>query len=294
MPDLEWTGERLVTSLHEMHGVVEHLHRYALAIEISKNKVVLDIASGEGYGSFLLSKKATKVYGVDIDQKAVEHAKNKYSEAKNLEYLYGSASKIPLPDGSVDVVISFETLEHHTEHDLMMQEILRVLKPEGCLLLSSPDREIYRQREPNNPFHVKELSLEELQHLVKKYFEHSHFFVQRPFVGSLIHSCSNNDLSAFKTFDGDYSQINEGLTEDEFYNKPCFNLVICANTGLAEYKLPFTSVFNGVNVLKKEKEDLKLEVKNAQNEKRKVLNSRSYKLGNWFVRKLSFLKKVND
>jgi len=290
MSDLEWTGERLVTSLHEMHGVVEHLHRYALAIKLSKNNVVLDIASGEGYGSFLLSKEATKVYGVDIDHKTVEHARSKYSEAKNLEYLYGSASKIPLPDSSVDVVISFETLEHHTEHDLMMQEILRVLKPGGCLLLSSPDREIYRQREPNNPFHVKELSLEELQQLIKKYFEHSHFFVQRPFVGSLIHSYASNEPSNFKMFDGGYSKIYEGLAEDEFYNKPCFNLVICANTEVSKFPLPYASVFNGVKALRKEKEDLKLEVENARNEKQKVLNSKSYKLGNWLVRKFTFRK----
>jgi hypothetical protein len=49
--DLEWTGERLVTDVEGVLGVAEHLHRYALACEFVKGKKVLDIASGEGYGS---------------------------------------------------------------------------------------------------------------------------------------------------------------------------------------------------------------------------------------------------
>ncbi len=294
MEDLLWTGERLVTSVVEKHGVIEHLHRYALAMELSQNKIVLDIASGEGYGSFLLSKNASKVYGVDIDQKCVDHANKKYFEAKNLKFLYGSANKIPLPDNSVEMVVSFETIEHHKEHDLMMQEILRVLKKEGCLLLSSPDREIYRQREPNNPFHIKELSLVELQLLIRKYFSHSHFFVQRPFIGSLIHSSKNDATSIFKMFYGNYTGISEGLSEDQFYNKPCFNLVVCANTDLTNYKLPYTSVFDGVKVLKKEIQDLKLKRDAALKEKNDILNSKSYIVGNWIVKRLSFLKRNSN
>ena len=81
MENLEFTGERLTTSLSSIHGVIEHLHRYAIAQKITKNKVVLDIASGEGYGSFLLSKEATKVYGVDIDEKSLNHAKVKYASS---------------------------------------------------------------------------------------------------------------------------------------------------------------------------------------------------------------------
>ncbi|HEY5370600.1 MAG TPA: class I SAM-dependent methyltransferase [Hanamia sp.] len=290
MTDLEWTGERLVTSLDLLHGVIEHLHRYAVAKQIVGDKIVLDIASGEGYGSFLLSKNAKKVFGVDINQESIEHAKTKYKNADNLEYLCGSTSKIPLPDNSVDVVVSFETIEHHNEHDLMMLEILRVLKEDGCLLLSSPERDIYRQREPHNPFHIKELSLDELRSLVKKYFKYDHFFSQKFIIGSLIHSFSSDMLSGFKMFDGNYTTIYEGLNEDDFYNKDCFNLVICSNADLTKYKLPGASLFNGVDVIKKEMNDLKDQIQNAKNEKQKVLNSKSYKLGNWLVRKFTFRK----
>ena len=47
--ELPWTGERMVTSVFN-YGAIDHLHRYAVAVQLAKNKDVLDIASGEGYG----------------------------------------------------------------------------------------------------------------------------------------------------------------------------------------------------------------------------------------------------
>ncbi|MBC7694681.1 MAG: class I SAM-dependent methyltransferase, partial [Burkholderiales bacterium] len=276
----------LVTSLNSIHGSVEHLHRYALAKQITKDKIVLDIASGEGYGSFLLSNDAKKVYGVDIDLESVEHAKKKYANSKNLEYLCGSTSKIPLPDHSIDVVVSFETIEHHDQHDMMMQEILRVLKEDGYLLISSPEKSIYKRRDPNNPFHIKELSFDEFKNLINKYFKNSHFFIQKFIIGSLIHSHESNTVSNFKMFDGNYSEIKEGvIEEDHFYNQPFFNLAICSNAELSNIPFVYFSTFNGVNVVKKEIASLKAE-------KNIILNSISFKIANKIVSKFSFLKKL--
>ena len=71
------TGERLTEfALHVI--TLEHLHRYAIAIELSKNKSVLDIACGEGYGSHLLALQSSSVTGVDIDTVTIEAAKIKY------------------------------------------------------------------------------------------------------------------------------------------------------------------------------------------------------------------------
>jgi ubiquinone/menaquinone biosynthesis C-methylase UbiE len=283
MSNLKWTGERLVTSLGAVHGAVEHLHRYALAREIAKNKVVLDIASGEGYGSFLLSKNAKKVYGVDIDSESVVHAQKKYAASENLEYLCGSTSKIPLADHSVDVVVSFETLEHHDEHDLMMVEISRVLKGDGYLLISSPEKSIYKQRDPVNPYHIKELSFDEFTILINRFFSFTHFFAQRFVIGSLIHSTESDTKSGFKMFDGSYSEIWEGLKEDEFYNKPFFNLAICSNADVINNLLPLYSLFNGVEVVKHQIESLE-DVNN------RLINSFSYRITKWFSRLNAFIK----
>lgn len=285
MGELKWTGERLITSVEAMHGVVEHLHRYALAKQIIKDKVVLDIASGEGYGSFLMSKDARKVFGVDIDRESVNHAAEKYSNNANLEYLCGSTSKIPLPDNSVDVVVSFETLEHHDEHDMMMLEVSRVLKVDGILFISSPEKTIYKERDPNNPYHIKELTIAEFKVLLKKYFKYNQFFTQRFVASSLIAAEKNVKGCNFKMFDGDYKDVYEGLNEnDSFYNKPFFNIAISSNTETADVNLPSASIFNGANVIENEIEYLK-------NEYKKISNSISFKVGNWIVRKFSFLKK---
>src|SRR5438132_73020 len=83
------TGERLVTGTGRLHDVVvEHLHRYALASMLCKNKSVLDVASGEGYGSNLLAMTAKSVVGVDISPEAVTHATAKYNRP-NLRFLSG-------------------------------------------------------------------------------------------------------------------------------------------------------------------------------------------------------------
>lgn len=287
MSELNWTGERLVTSISNVYGVIEHLHRYALACEISKNKVVLDIASGEGYGSYLLSKKASYVYGVDIDEKSIIHAQNKYSGISNLKYCTGSASAIPLADESVDIVVSFETIEHHDKHDEMMKEVKRVLKKDGFLFISSPEKSIYKKRDPKNEFHIKELLLEEFQELLKKYFTKVDFFTQRISVGSVINSESQGYKKGFKFFNGSYTEIKEELTKDKFYNEPFFNIALCCNNENISYDIPGNSLFDGIDVLKNEQ-------KSISNEVLLLKKTNRYRLGNWLIKKLQVIDKIID
>lgn len=284
MGDLEFTGERLTTTLGPLHGVIEHLHRYGLAQEIAADKIVLDIASGEGYGSFILSKSAKYVYGVDIDDETIAHSREKYSSSKNLEFKKGSTSSIPLPDHSVDVVISFETIEHHDQHEEMMVEIVRVLKEDGVLLISTPEKSIYSQRDPNNEFHIKELTLGEFKQLAEKHFKFNNFFYQRFVIGSLIHAIESDTKSKFQMFDGNYSSISIGLEEDDYYNKPYFNLALCSNASLDKSQLSQFSLFNGVNVVKTEIEKL-------QNENRMIYNTKLFRFRNVIIKMLGFLKK---
>ncbi|GGA88875.1 hypothetical protein GCM10008015_31770 [Flavobacterium palustre] len=288
MDDLEFTGERLTTSLEVAHGVIEHLHRYALAQKITIDKIVLDIASGEGYGSFLLSKTANKVYGVDIDENSINYAKAKYGKSENINFLVGSTDAIPLDDNSVDIVVSFETLEHHDKHDLMMQEIVRVLKKDGVLLLSSPEKSIYNERDPNNKFHVKELSIGDFEILLKKYFKEVTLFSQRFVIGSLIHLVDKKNMSKFNLFDGNYSQIKNELVEDSFYNKPYFNLAICTNSNRNDFSEIGFSFFNGVNVIKKEMNEYKFKCEKKYNE---IVDSESFKIGNNIVKKINYCIK---
>ncbi|MDD5630721.1 MAG: class I SAM-dependent methyltransferase, partial [Methylococcales bacterium] len=182
---MEFTGERFVP---EVHGNIEleHLHRYLFACKVVEGKTVLDIASGEGYGSAMLAQTAYKVTGVDISQEAVSHAQAKY-QIKNLDFRLGSCSAIPLEDASVDVVVSFETIEHHVEHEAMMQEIKRVLRPGGVLVISSPDKLEYSEKPGfSNPHHVKELYRDEFIKLLDLHFINHRISGQRVVYGSAI------------------------------------------------------------------------------------------------------------
>ena len=138
---MEFTGERYVP---EVHGNIEleHIHRYLLACEIAAGMDVLDIACGEGYGAAILAGKAKSVIGIDISADSVDYARRRYTNA-NLEFKEGSCLEIPIPNDSFDLVVSFETIEHVDEHDQMMKELKRVLRPNGILLISSPDKYNY-------------------------------------------------------------------------------------------------------------------------------------------------------
>lgn len=182
---MEFTGERYIPGVGGSIAL-EHEHRYRMCIDAVNGKKVLDIACGEGFGSALLSKSAEFVFGVDIDVDAVRHASSTYT-ADNLAFLHGSCSQIPLDDCSVDVVVSFETIEHHDEHEQMMMEVRRVLKPGGALIISSPDKKTYTDaRNFKNEFHVKELYYHEFENLLDKHFTHVTLLGQRIVYGSAV------------------------------------------------------------------------------------------------------------
>jgi len=196
---LEWTGERYVP---EIVGNIrlEHIHRYLLARELSKDRRVLDIACGEGYGSDLMAGVAAYVIGVDIDPKAIAHASRRYART-NLEFLVGSCTSIPIAESSVDVVVSFETIEHHDKHDEMMSEIRRVLQPAGMLVISSPDRQEYSDAPGyKNPYHVRELYREEFEALLKAHFRNVNLAGQRIKAGSIVGPLGSGLSTAFFSF----------------------------------------------------------------------------------------------
>jgi hypothetical protein len=106
----------------------------------------------------------------------------------NLSFRVGSATQIPLADASMDVITSFETIEHLAEHEQMLGEMRRVLRPNGHLLISSPNRLVYSdERNYSNPFHVRELYFNEFRDLLRTFFPEVHIYGQRIFGACAIH-----------------------------------------------------------------------------------------------------------
>jgi SAM-dependent methyltransferase len=183
--DFAWTGERYIPFV-KGDIELEHLHRYAFARDLAPQKDILDIACGEGYGSYLLAAHARSVIGVDLSGDVIAHAQRKYA-APGLEFRQGDCTRIPLEDSSVDMVVSFETIEHHDQHEAMLSEIKRVLRPNGLLVISTPQRGLIGELSHRpNEFHVKELSLSEFADLLARYFRHSALFGQKVRHGSLL------------------------------------------------------------------------------------------------------------
>jgi GT2 family glycosyltransferase/SAM-dependent methyltransferase len=222
---MKFTGERFIPS-EQGKIYLEHYHRYAVVKALVQNKEVLDVASGEGYGSAILASSAKSVIGVDISDEAVEHASLKY-QYNNLRYFQGSATALNFPDESFDAVISFETIEHLLEQEEVISEIHRVLRPNGILVISSPNRPIYAEENSElNEFHLKELDFDELDLLLKSKFKDIQYYGQRLKIGSVIEPISfDKDLHAYQAWLDQGGEINSAVPTS---SDPVYFLAVCS------------------------------------------------------------------
>lgn len=177
VPTLAPDGERMLPYQGDAPTFWHHIYRYRFAVPFCRGRRVLDVACGEGYGTYSLQKGgASQVIGLDISEPAVRHARARYG----VDARVGSAEQMPLEDGCVDVVVSFETIEHLDSPDRFLLECARVLSPGGLLILSSPNRELYRLRNGINPFHRSELTEQELSRAVSERFTIQGIYGQYP------------------------------------------------------------------------------------------------------------------
>ncbi len=234
-----WTGERLEPYVLNETSI-EHLHRYAVAMDLVYNKKVLDIACGEGYGAALLAGNAMQVTGIDNQAGIISQAKEKYKK-QNLEFICGTVENIPAAEHAFDVVVSFETLEHVGIQDRMITEIKRVMQPGGLLIISTPDKRIYSDKTGyKNPFHIKEYYPEEFIALLLKYFKNAQRFDQEVAFSSVITSETATDLKIYK---GDYREIKTSTPGHGLY---CIALA-------SDDPLPHinNSLFNGQSIFER-------------------------------------------
>ncbi len=266
----KWTGERLETFVVN-ESMIEHLHRYAIAMEYVNDKVVLDIACGEGYGSNLLSKNAREVTGIDMDSKTISHASKKYSN-NNLKFIRGNIEDIPVADNSFDVVISFETLEHTNEHKKIFQEIKRVLKPGGLLIISTPEKKYYSELTGyQNPFHLKEVYEREFIDLVRNHFSYHYCFYQSSGLSSV---AMLEGESKINIYEGTYEAIQPVSSMEPLY------LIAIASD--REIDKPASSIFLG-----------RLLFQVALDEKEQELkNTISYKTGHFLLQPLRMIRNI--
>lgn len=184
---LDDTGERYLPWWQEAVISYEHLHRYAYATQFVTGKKVLDLACGEGYGSYLLSTTADSVVAIDIDDQAIKHAASKYLRT-NLRFEIGSITDVPICGQDLfQVITCFEAIEHIDDHNKFLREVKRLLTTDGIFIVSTPNKRVYSD-EPKyrNPFHVRELYFQEFKALLEAQFKQVRFLGQRVYSGSTV------------------------------------------------------------------------------------------------------------
>ena len=108
------------------------------------------------------------VCGADISEEVLAVARQRYGGKSNLSFRAADVTSLDFADSEFDVVTSFETIEH-VNPNLYLKEIERVLRPDGLLVLSTPQNSLGHI--PANPQHEREFSFDEITELVARRFE---------------------------------------------------------------------------------------------------------------------------
>ena len=182
------SGERFVPET--MGGMIEAEHhaRYRHAMQLVFGRSVLDAGCGVGWGSALLAGAgAASVTGLDVDAAALDDARGRTDAAS---FVRGNLMELPFADGCFEVIACFEAIEHVADPLAALDELRRVLVPDGVLTISSPNPGIYP---PGNPFHVHEFAPDELRRELLRRFRHASGWQQHPMLASVVRDEDDSD-----------------------------------------------------------------------------------------------------
>lgn len=172
--------ERITPGIVQHELWQEHINRYNFVLRLVPNKFVLDVACGTGYGAELISRTANLAIGVDVSREALIYANQHYGNHHNIGFVLSDACHLPFRDNTFDVVVSFETIEHLHYPEIFLQRIACVLKMNETLIVSTPNGQIYSQKQkPSlNSFHFREFNIKDFSQLLSTCFVNIEFYGQ--------------------------------------------------------------------------------------------------------------------
>jgi 2-polyprenyl-3-methyl-5-hydroxy-6-metoxy-1,4-benzoquinol methylase len=206
---VEGVPERFVPV--EMHGELveaEHMARYWWATTFGEGRRVLDAGCGIGYGAGLLKHAgAAEVVAVDLSEAVIEVARQEVPEGVVCEV--ADVRSLPYPANSFDLAVCFEVIEHVDEQDRVLDELTRVLRPDGLLLISSPNHDRYV---PGNPHHRHEYVPSELREALESRFGAVRLLSQHAMLSSVISSPQESRFNGSRV-----ERLVEFGEDDEIY-----------------------------------------------------------------------------
>jgi SAM-dependent methyltransferase len=167
---LALTGERTLPGIaHENYWFRRHEVAYRWTALWCAGAVVVDAGCGEGYGAAAIRTVAADVVAVDYAPEVVAHVVAAYPSVRAVR---GDLQRLPLADGTAEVVVTLQTIEHLHDQPGFVAECARVLRPAGTFVVTTPNRLTFSpgRETPLNPFHTRELSATELADLLDPHF----------------------------------------------------------------------------------------------------------------------------
>ena len=163
--DLILTGERTLPGIeHENYWFRRHEAAYLAMLPFTIGARVVEAGSGEGYGAGLLADVAGSVSALELDPMAALHSARHYV---GVSAVRGNLAAMPYATGSVGVVACLQTIEHLWDQPQFIAECARVLRPAGTLIITTPNTLTFPK---GNPFHTRELTMDELVELLAPHF----------------------------------------------------------------------------------------------------------------------------
>ena len=277
---MEFTGERVIPGEVDSDLWNEHLSRYAFAARFAKLLLgarrvapngsmqttavpgaaaaggspasavlrVLDAGCGSGYGTAHLASldPTLQVVGIDHSEEALAYARAHYAEP-NLRFAHGDCLAPEFADGEFDLVVAFEVLEHLREPTGFLEQVRRVLRPSGHLLVSTPNRRYYsEERGYVNPFHTQEYDASEFDALLEGFFPARVIFAQNHAPAIAFFPCGGTPQ--FSTGNGSTAAVRFG-TPLQVSDQAHFLMAACARQP-GTVPEPFVFVPSAGNVLR--------------------------------------------
>ena len=127
---------------------------YSFSLQFVKDKDILEIGSGSGYGTYRLAKAARNILGIDSDKITVRKSIEKY-KTSNLKFI---CSKIEdyRGENKHDVIVAFQVLEHIEKPKIFFEKVASIIKKDGLLIVTTPNKQTQSYNE--NPYHYKKYS----------------------------------------------------------------------------------------------------------------------------------------